>query len=336
MTKLRLLVRPTFFLAFLTTASVSPAVLAGDAALAEQLFREGRELLDAGNYAAACPKLKESHAQEPATGTLLALALCEEASGKTASAWASFGEAAARAKREGRSDREQAAREHQNALEAKLSRLVVDVDPSTAALPGVSITRDGAPLGSAAWGSASPVDPGQHVVAASAPGKQTWEGKIMVGGSADKQTLKVPALADAAVAPGATTGARGPDAGAATVEAGSGTPLRTLGFVAGGVGVVGIGLGSYFGLRAGALLDESNADNHCDEKNFCDEDGGRKREDAGSAATLSTVAFIAGGVFLAAGVTLVIVGGPKSADAALRLTPAVAERGGGFELAGRF
>ena len=51
---------------------------AGDAATAEALFREGRTLMDAGNYTAACPKLAESYAQDAATGTLLALGMCQE------------------------------------------------------------------------------------------------------------------------------------------------------------------------------------------------------------------------------------------------------------------
>src|SRR4051812_42610356 len=94
---------------------------AGDAATAEALFRQGRTLMEAGNYVAACPKLEESYAQDPATGTLLALGICQERAGRTASAWATYSEAAGRAKRDGRADREQAAREHMAALEPKLS-----------------------------------------------------------------------------------------------------------------------------------------------------------------------------------------------------------------------
>src|SRR5204863_10189231 len=77
---------------------------AGDAATAEALFREGRALMEAGNYKAACPKLEESYAQDPATGTLLALGICQERAGLTASAWATYSDAATRAKRDGRAD----------------------------------------------------------------------------------------------------------------------------------------------------------------------------------------------------------------------------------------
>src|SRR5437762_12184782 len=109
----------------------APDIYAGDAAAAEALFREGRALMDAGNYAAACPELEESYSQDPGTGTLLALGICQEHAGHTASAWATYAEVATRAKADGRADREQAAREHMAALDPKLSHLTIEVDASS-------------------------------------------------------------------------------------------------------------------------------------------------------------------------------------------------------------
>jgi len=60
------------------------------AAAAEALFQEGRALLMAGKAEQACPKLEDSQRLDPATGTLMALALCHEQEGKLASAWAAF------------------------------------------------------------------------------------------------------------------------------------------------------------------------------------------------------------------------------------------------------
>ena len=76
-----------------------------------------------GDAHAACPKLTESLRLDRATGTLLALAMCHEVDGHLASAWTEYLEVIARAKRDGRPDREEAARQYAHALEARLSML---------------------------------------------------------------------------------------------------------------------------------------------------------------------------------------------------------------------
>src|SRR5262249_32467324 len=137
-----------------------------DAAAAEALFREGRRLLEEKKYGEACPKLQESDRLDPATGTLLALALCYEGDGKTASAWAAYVDAAGRARREDQKDRERAALDRAKSLEPKLSRVTLVIAPTVAALPDLAVTRDGTPVGRGALGTAVPVDPGPHTVVA--------------------------------------------------------------------------------------------------------------------------------------------------------------------------
>src|SRR5690349_15880908 len=57
-----------------------------DAAAAEALYRRGRELLSAGNWAEACAKFDASMALNPAASTMLNIARCHEHEGKIAQA----------------------------------------------------------------------------------------------------------------------------------------------------------------------------------------------------------------------------------------------------------
>jgi len=314
---------------------------AGDAATAEALFREGRALMDAGNYASACPKLEESYAQDPATGTLLALGICQERSGLTASAWATFSDAAARAKRDGRADRERAAREHMTALEPKLARLTIQVDPSLAGLAGFSVKRDGREVGAGAWGASVPIDPGEHVVEATAPGRRPFNTKLTVPAQPVAQTVQIPALelAPQENAGGETAKTANPEP---TPSDAQGTrnakPLRLPGMIIGGVGLVTLGVSGIFALRASSLNSESKEDGHCDAQNQCDEIGGAKRDDAKTAANVATVTVLAGGALTALGVTLFLLQPRSSQARATRVEalPLVGRDEAGMALRGTF
>src|SRR5678816_2011124 len=93
-----------------TLSILSPASAGAQSdrkALAEALFQDGRELLAQGKTQEACVKFASSQHVEPKLGTLLNLAACHEAEGKTASAWAEFTEAAVQAERSNQSERQE-------------------------------------------------------------------------------------------------------------------------------------------------------------------------------------------------------------------------------------
>jgi hypothetical protein len=165
-----------------------------DVALSEALFREGKDLIRAGKYEEACPKLAESQRLDPAGGTLITLGLCYEAAGKTATAWVVFGEALSVAERDKRKDRVKLSNEHLVVLEKKLSYLTVTLDSSASSAPGLVLLRDGSPLNLAALGTAVPVDPGKHRIGASAPGFLPVEVEVVVGADGDRKAIVVPAL----------------------------------------------------------------------------------------------------------------------------------------------
>jgi hypothetical protein len=114
--------------AWCSAASAEPTVPAPpqDAALAQSLFDEARQLMIANRFDEACPKLAESHRLDPALGTLLNLAVCNEQPRQD-------GERVGRVPRrrvgrEARGAKPSAssyAHDHAAALEPRLSRLVI-------------------------------------------------------------------------------------------------------------------------------------------------------------------------------------------------------------------
>ncbi len=168
------------------------------AALAEALYRQARDLMAEKRYAEACPKFAESQRLDPATGTLLNLAACHEAMGKLATAWIEYSEGLLSARRDQREDRVRYVEEQLKGIEPRLSMLTITVDPA-ADNPALEIRLNGALIGAAARGVPAPVDPGTHVLEASAPGKKPWRQEFTVGQEADRKTVTVPLLEDAPV-----------------------------------------------------------------------------------------------------------------------------------------
>src|SRR5262249_32596115 len=129
---------------------------------------------------------------QPKLGTLLNLAICHERQGRTATSWAELTLAIDQARQRRRRDHETFARQHLAALSAQLS-LVVPQWQRPAPHPTFEI--DDVPMGEAAVGTALPLDPGEHRVRVSAPGRLAWEQTITVGRGPVTRTLAIPELA---------------------------------------------------------------------------------------------------------------------------------------------
>jgi hypothetical protein len=87
--------------------------------------------------------------------------MCYEQAGRTASAWAKYGEAVAMARRDGRSDRAQKAQESMDALTSKLAYATVTLEPDAKKQANMEFVLDdiGIPL---LIDAKVPVDPGSH------------------------------------------------------------------------------------------------------------------------------------------------------------------------------
>jgi hypothetical protein len=269
----------------LGTVSPAAAAPATDAAVAEALFQEGRQLMTEGKIAQACPKFAESQRLDPATGTLLNLAVCHEAEGKLAMAWAEFNEALTRARLDGRADRETLARQRIEAIEPRLAKLTIDIDRAKQP-PDLVVQLDGMVIGPAAWGVATPVDPGAHEVRAAAPGKQAWTARIFV--VVPGLRLEVPPLEDERLAP-PVAAANAPASSTLLDSAGQGWSTRrkvALGLA--GTSAASLAVGSVFGLRAFSRW--SDRDRHCP-MDRCTAEAVSAGQQAGTAARVSNVAF---------------------------------------------
>jgi len=299
--------RGIFVVAAIVSIASSAHAQADDTATALSLFEEGKKLATEGNYAEGCPKLLASYNLVQKVGTLLNLADCYEKQGKTASAWARFTEAATMAERAGQNDRVEFAHKHAAELAPRLSRLTVVVATRP---PGLEVKRDGAALDPAVFGAAVPVDPGPHGVEAHAPGKKPWSGSVDVPPNAGVASIEIPALSDVEAPPQPVALPVATPNQMPLPETKNGGTQRTLGIVAGAVGLAAIGGSFLFGAFANAEYDRSNCNG-----DLCTREGLDHRDSASTLAGIATGLFIGGLVLTAAGVTLYLTA-PSSKSAA--------------------
>ena len=185
-------------MAVLVAQSAGAQTQTGNSAAAEALFSQGRDLMGLHKYDEACRKFEASQQLEPGLGTMLNLAECYEKTGRTASAWAEYRKAIPLARTAVSKARQDLATERAHALEARLSTLTIRAVGGEAAGANLEVRRDGVPLQPAELGSAIPVDPGEHIIEASAPGSEPWSSTIHVGPDAAKVSVEIPQLKSAA------------------------------------------------------------------------------------------------------------------------------------------
>jgi len=294
---------------------------------ADKLFDEGAALMKQGKYAEACPKFEQSNKLDPEIGGLLWLADCYERNGQSASAYRTYKDAQKMAiDRKDKQQRDKVAQKHVATLEAHLTKLTI-LGPADAHVDGLKVTRDGDALGASDLGLAVPVDPGAHVVSATAPNYKKWEQKVDVQGEGNTVTVTIgPMEKEVVAAPPPVVEDSDPGFG-----------MHVAGIVVGAVGLVSIGVGSALGLVAAGKLSDSNANGHCDAADTCDAIGLQLRSDAQNAALVSTILFIAGGVAVAGGITLFFLAPKKKHNAVIgHITPVVGNGFYGAAIGGSF
>lgn len=267
-------------------AVVAAVCCAGSAARAQSgsaaaLNRQGYRLLEEGKIAEACEAFEASIRAQPGAGAYLALGQCRERNQQLASAWSAYDAAHDRAR-----DREKRdfASDRMAELEPRLSYLIVSVSEINRAA-GVTITRNDTRLDPRLWNLLLPIDGGDYVIEARAPGREPQRLTAHVPVERGKVTAAVPDLERAIPPPPPPW-----------------TTRRKLAVASFAVGLVAAAGGVGLQLKANADDDEKNRLCPMGRLSTC-EMGALATELSRSAARFQTGAYVAFGIAGAAAIT---------------------------------
>jgi hypothetical protein len=277
-------------------ASTVRASEADDLAAATELFNAGRDMMKAGQYAAACPKLAESSRLKPTVGALAKLAECEEHEKRLVSAYARWQQALNLARSMG-DDRAEDVQRELARLDGIVPKLRIVAE---GALPGSTRIRvDDVELGAGGLGVRLPVEPGSHVVQVAAPSKRPWSAAVDTTADGATTLVTIPALEDApAPVPAPLAPRSNAEVPAPSLPHAASSTWRTVGLVIAGAGLGAIAVGGALGIDAMRRRDDAGCPG-----NVCpDTTSANTLRDAKTAADWSTVLLIGGGVLLAGGV----------------------------------
>lgn len=278
---------------FLGLSTATGGAAADDVAL--DLFNRGLAHMLAGRQDAACPLIAQSYEREPLPGTLFTLAECEAQRGHLAAAlryhdaYLTVFDALTPEKQAKQRGREKIAAAQRAALGPRVPTLTVTLPEGAPA--GTVVRCDGRTLGASSLGAPMPLDPGDHVVTAEAPGRPVIERRVTLA-ERDRKVIALP------VDPPRD-------------------PRRTAGFVAVGLGAAGLLASAITGGLA--LGEKATADARCADlpsgERGCDAPGKAAADRAQALARAGTVGFGAGAANLALGAVLLLVGGSRSTAA---------------------
>jgi hypothetical protein len=267
------------------------------------------------------------------------LATCHEQQGRIATAWREYTQTAARADAVA-DERGTFARERAKALEPELHKVLVRL---AAADPNVVVLRNGVRLTSDELGSAMPMDPGTYEIIARWPDKPEFRTTVTL---VARKLVEVEVPNPNAQAAKPLEEAKPKDAAKPLVVNPvvprsmpmSGTRVGAI--VAGGVGLVGFGVATAFGISAASKNSASiSIHSSCTTQAACEE-GKDLRQQALAAATLSNVGLGIGVVGAASAVVLALLPNRSGASVSdtqhAQLMPWAGPNGAGALFVGHF
>lgn len=303
-----------------------------DPAAAEALFLQGRRAMEQHDPETACAKFAESQRLDPAAGTLLNLAQCEEARGRIASAWTTYREALEQLP--AGDARRAFAKKRLGLIEPRLPRLIVRLHPD--APKGARVRRDQVELGSASLGTPLPVNPGAHGLTVEVPGRASGRTSVQLSEGETREVVVTAGPLIAVAVPAAeppAPAAPQPSAVDRRLTAPTDSPRvpsrrRLFAYATGGVAaasVLGAVVTGAVWLSRKGTIDDECRNKSCTKKGFDAIEGAR---------TVGTVNVVLWGVAAAAGgaATWLWLGDERGATAAALPLPG----GAAFAVAGRF
>ena len=278
-----------------TIGLASPAIAtpsAQDKASAKASWQQGKKLASQKKFDDAVAALGDADRLDPKAQYKLDLARALEGAGKLVEAL-EVTDAIAKLDEPNSKQIKVAAQKLASGVEPRVPSIAVDVG----GVEGATATIDGE---SVKIGDAVKRDPGAHEVKAEAPSYQAATKSVTVG-EGEKVTVKL------VLQPGATMTASNDEP-----EKKHGGNMWPAG-ISFGVGAVGIGLGTVFGILA--FKATSDVQSHC-KGNVCPKSQEGNIKTARTDGNVSTAGFVIGGVGLAAGIVLALTVGRGSSEPA--------------------
>jgi hypothetical protein len=324
--------------------SVALPAFAQDSATASALFDKALADMEAGRFEQACPAFAESYRLDPQAGALFTLAECEAKWGKFASAITHYGDylqvfdRMSGVQRAAQRGRETIAAEQKKALYSSVPNLTLTLPPD--APEGTVVRRDNIILNGPALGLALPVDPGDHVVEVRLPTGQVSTEKLSLVAGQQLQVLLTLPTVPVPVAPASASASVPLSASASPPPAPAPVPNdepRTTAWIIGGAGIVALGVGSYFGMRAFSKWNDAKS--LCNDSK-CPSQSNSLKSDAESAAMISNVGIGLGVIGIGLGSYLLFRPSSSESNQAeqskVRVVPIVGARAAAISVGGAF
>lgn len=306
-------------LILLGTLVLTQTAEAEDGASAEAVFSDARSAMKEGRHEEACTKFGISYALQPAVGTLLNLALCDEEAGRIASAHNKYLRVLATLK-DG-DPRIPFASPRERALRARVPHLTL-LKPRAA--PATTIVLEAQDLNPFAWNQRRALDPGKHLFLVRSPNgrDQTLEVELVPGDDVvlepkllapSVERVKVP-VARAVPRAEATAVTKPAPPSSPSSSARSIAAWGTLGVAAGALAISGISTAMV--LKFGRVVRRE-----CTDDGRCTSLGINANSDGKSWARIGTASFAASLIGTGLGVWLMSTGSPQPDQAGTRTRP---------------